>query len=133
MKYNTEDFNEWLVAKAKWAEQEIARKKGAEAELKLIMAQLPKEVVKVEVSYNGSGDNGNIDQVDFFDIKGSPVDVTDKGLIDFISNFTDNKLPDGWEIDDGSSGTLIIDVKTKKAKIFHSWNETSTRDETYEV
>src|SRR5438105_11350654 len=110
MKYNTEDFNEWLVAKAKWAEQEIAKKKSSAEELKTIIKQLPKEVVKVEVSYNGSGDNGNIDQVDFFDIKGSSVDVTDKGLIDFIFNFTDNNLPDGWEIDDGSSGTLIIDV-----------------------
>ena len=85
------------------------------------------------MGYNGSGDSGNIDEVNFYDIKGSAVDVTDKDLIEFISNYTEMKLPDGWEIDDGSSGTLVIDVKKKKAKILHSWNETATRDETFEV
>src|SRR5438105_12736424 len=133
MKYNTEDFNQWLVAKAKWAEQEIERRKASAEELKTIINKLPKEVAKVEVSYNGSGDSGNIDEVNFYDIKGSAVDVTDKDLIEFISNYTEMKLPDGWEIDDGSSGTLLIDVKKKKAKILHSWNETTTRDETFEV
>ena len=41
-------------------------------------------------------------------------------------------LPSGFEVDDGSQGTLTLDVATGRVSIQHQANVTETRDSTRE-
>jgi hypothetical protein len=87
-------------------------------EIKEILTTFPKEVYFISVSYDGSGDSGDFQDVYYED--------KDRQLIRFTvlpSNEEEsliNKLYDlleydygGWEINDGACGSFNIDVKNK--------------------
>lgn len=78
----------------------------------------------VVVEYNGSGDEGYIE-----DITASP----DKAAVEYPSPLYDDvqqvaydllsRHHGGWEINEGSNGTITINVKERKAVIHHGENE----------
>jgi hypothetical protein len=82
-------------------------------------------VREVVVSYDGAGDEGQIQSADF--TPESPAGYPE-GLADLIEEVTGYLLPGGWEINEGSSGHLIIDVVSGTHTLEHEWNE-SDEDE----
>ena len=42
-------------------------------------------------------------------------------------------LPGGWEINEGSNGHLIWDVKENKVQVFHNWNVQTIEEENSEA
>jgi hypothetical protein len=60
------------------------------------------------VSFNGGGDSGDIDDTIYFDNGRSRVGDFGK-LEDYLYDMLQNALP-GWEINDGSQGTFTIDL-----------------------
>ncbi len=72
------------------------------------------------MTYDGCGDDGQIEDIIYFDAEGQAIDREDKELDDAVEDYTFSLLPDGWEINDGSFGTLRIDARTQKAHIEHN-------------
>ena len=87
-------------------------------------------VAHIEAAYSGYGDSGAIDGVQYRDSAGLRVDrekiptavheALDKCLYEF--------LPAGFEINDGSQGTLSIDLSANVLTLNHGENELQTRE-----
>jgi hypothetical protein len=85
-------------------------------------------VAAVAVTYSGSGDEGNIDDVTASGPlsaggeSGPEVDLSDTlhDLVrDWVYDTLEGKQP-GWEINDGSQGTAVIDVAARTAQFDHA-------------
>ena len=104
---------------------------------------LARDIHFVEVEYDGQGDSGCIETVSYLDEKEElsqqpPISTdflpgwqtlvsrslnledgvmtrqeVDGTVEDFIEDFVYERLPDGWEINDGSFGTFMLDLKEK--------------------
>ncbi len=88
----------------------------------------------MEVAYSGYGDSGAIDGVQFRDPAGQRVERTSLpvDVIEQMENVLYELLPAGFEINDGSQGTLTLDVQTAKVTLNHQENYTETRDSSQE-
>lgn len=121
------------------------------------------KVTSISVSYTGSGDSGQVDSVDAFskDEKEVSLEGTKVTIVNLSSKFNqktkkfeekeakqETSLGDalreivydilemeypGWEINDGSSGNLRINVKDKKFKLEHTTYYTESKYEEKEV
>ena len=115
---------------------EEARLETAKAALKReIIPRLKKwGVAKLKVEYSGYGDSGAINCIEYLDAQGQPVNMdlvrsaSDPEIERMIYEF----LPSGFEINDGSQGTLTVDVTAGTATIEHGENYTETRNSTQE-
>ena len=106
---------------------------------------LAKNVCKVVAHYDGSGDSGCINDVDYLDAEDSVIEAdlsfahpymtllpgfkthksttnadgkwcqeeVDGTVNDFIEDFVYDRLPGGWEINEGSFGQFELDLKEK--------------------
>ena len=119
-------------------------------------------VKKCIIRYSGSGDSGNLDEPDFgagvvvedvkieqthvtmdYDLSGGGFRRTHKvneprlvGLREAIENLCYSKLEEshgGWEIDEGSQGSFVIDVEAGTIEWHHETNivEIETSGETF--
>jgi hypothetical protein len=82
-------------------------------------------VREVIVGYDGAGDDGQIQRPDF--TPESPIGYPE-GLADLIEEATGYLLPGGWEINEGSSGHLLIDVASGTHSLEHEWNESDEEE-----
>ena len=91
-------------------------------------------VANIEAAYSGYGDSGAIDGLQFRDAAGQRVDRASlpKDVIEQLENCVYEFLPAGFEINDGSQGTLTLDVTTGRVSIQHQANYTETHDSTRE-
>jgi hypothetical protein len=91
-------------------------------------------VANIEAAYSGYGDSGAIDGTQFRDPAGQRVDraAIPSNVLEQLENAIYEFLPAGFEINDGSQGTLTLDVQTAKVTIQHQENYTETRDSTRE-
>ena len=91
-------------------------------------------VANIEAAYSGYGDSGAIDGIQFRDSAGQRVDraCLPKDVIEELETCVYEFLPAGFEINDGSQGTLTIDVQTTKVTLAHQENYTETRNSTQE-
>ena len=107
--------------------------KNARAELKKFCELLtPFKVDFVELEYDGCGDSGAIERVNFISgvtqYKGRLPrnkfsSAWSKEKIDFKEALEETCyqfLPDGWEINEGSFGKLVIDVTKKSIRVEHN-------------
>ena len=115
---------------------EQARLNEAKSRLRTqIVPQLVQHrVANIEAAYSGYGDSGAIDGLQFRDAAGQRVDRASlpKDVIEQLENCVYEFLPAGFEIDDGSQGTLTLDVATGRVSIQHQANVTENRDSTRE-
>ncbi len=86
-------------------------------------------VIRAELSYAGCGDDGCIEDTSFFP---EAVDVP-KELREIVESWTEAVLPEGYEINEGGQGTVLIDVEDAKGQINHGWNVITTESETYRI
>ena len=91
-------------------------------------------VANIEAAYSGYGDSGAIDGLQFRDAAGQRVDRASvpQDVIEQLENYVYEFLPSGFEVDDGSQGTLTLDVATGRVSIQHQANVTETRESTRE-
>ena len=91
-------------------------------------------VANIEAAYSGYGDSGAIDGLQYRDAAGQRVDreTIPTTLVEELENVLYEFLPAGFEINDGSQGTLTLDVLTGKATIQHQENYTASNDSTRE-
>jgi hypothetical protein len=91
-------------------------------------------VANIEAAYSGYGDSGAIDGIQYRDAAGQRVDRASlpKDVIEQLENVLYEFLPAGFEINDGSQGTLTLDAQTAKVTIQHQENYTESRDSTRE-
>ena len=121
---------------AQYRQQEVARLDTAKARLKTEIIPRLKQwgVSKVRAEYSGYGDSGCIDGITYLDAHDQPVNMdlvraaSDPDIEDVLYEF----LPAGFEINDGSQGTLTLDVLTGKVTIQHQENYTASNDSTRE-
>ena len=115
---------------------EQARMEDAKKRLRTeIIPSLAKHrVANIEAAYSGYGDSGAIDGIQYRDEAGVRVERTTlpTPLVEQLENVLYEFLPAGFEINDGSQGTLTLDVRTAKVTLAHQENYTETRDSTRE-
>jgi hypothetical protein len=82
---------------------------------------LPGEkITKLYVEYSGGGDSGHWDKemgVETESGKNKRIPITLQ-----ISDWVDSNLPGGWEIDEGSTGTVNFNFETGEINLIHQWN-----------
>ena len=121
---------------AHYHQSEQARLEQAKAKLRteILPALVQHRVANVEAAYSGYGDSGAIDGLQYRDAAGQRVDRASlpKGVIEQLENVLYEFLPAGFEINDGSQGTLTLDVLTGKVTIKHQENYTASNDSTRE-
>lgn len=121
---------------AQYRQQEVARLDTAKARLKTEIIPRLKQwgVSKVRAEYSGYGDSGCIDGIAYLDAQDQPVNMavvlpaSNPAIEDVLYEF----LPAGFEINDGSQGTLTIDVAAGTVTLEHGENYTETRGSTQE-
>jgi len=121
---------------AHYHQSEQARLEQAKAKLRteILPALVQHRVANVEAAFSGYGDSGAIDGLQYRDAAGQRVDreTIPATLVEELENVLYEFLPAGFEINDGSQGTLTLDVVTGKATIQHQENYTASRDSTQE-
>ena len=121
---------------AHYHQSEQARLEQAKAKLRteILPALVQHRVANVEAAYSGYGDSGAIDGLQYRDAAGQRVDreTIPATLVEELENVLYEFLPAGFEINDGSQGTLTLDVLTGKVTIQHQENYTESRDSTRE-
>lgn len=107
--------------------------------LKLYFSELG--FTRIEAHFSGSGDSGDIDSILFLreGERGQDIDYKesqkryaeiDGNVMDFFRDMIDaitNGIEDWWN-NDGGGGTIIIELKTFKYKIYNYINITQTED-----
>ncbi len=128
-----DDFQQILL-QMQQAEQVKQEQSKQKLRTEILPALRPLQVANIEAAYSGSGDSGAIDGVQFRDRKGIRIErstipaALKESLEDTLYEF----LPAGFEINDGSQGTLTVDVQAGTVKLDHQENYTSTLDSTVE-
>ena len=121
---------------AHYHQSEQARLEQAKAKLRteILPALVQHRVANLEAAYSGYGDSGAIDGLQYRDAAGQRVDreTIPATLVEELENVLYEFLPAGFEINDGSQGTLTLDVLTGKVMIQHQENYTASNDSTRE-
>lgn len=77
---------------------------------------------EITITYHGYGDEGHIEDIVPFPLP-EGMEMSHE-LQQELESFAYDVLEanfGGWEINEGSDGTITIDVKARKAKIHHGW------------
>lgn len=117
---------------ADYLEREQRQRDAAKTALLTLLDQLRAAgVSQVSAQFNGYGDEGSIDYVDFFDVGGQSLGVKDQ--FPKLEESFYALLPQGFDQQEGSSGTVTLDVDRGNITVDVGWNVTTTENEHYEV
>ena len=125
---------EQLIADMNRSEAERQRDNSRKLREEILPQFAALKVANIEVSYSGYGDSGAIDGCQYRDSDGSRVDraLIPTSLVESLESCVYEFLPAGFEINDGSQGTVTIDVPRGTVTIEHQENYTESRDSTRE-
>ncbi|HEV2416487.1 MAG TPA: hypothetical protein VGX94_01650 [Terriglobia bacterium] len=119
---------------ADFEERRRQEKKAAKAALLAIVEQLRiLRISQVCAIFNGYGDEGMIDSVEFLDAQGELVTSVRPERFRNLQESFYRLLPAGYEQNEGSSGTVSLDVEHGYVVVDVNWNVTTTENERYEV
>ncbi len=125
-------LNDWNMRIAKARDE-------AYKDLLSALSKLDQNLTRIEVDYDGAGDSGSIEGIEFFSTKGGKemkVEVGEGEIRNAVEEFVYAQLEDrysGWEINDGSQGKVTIDVTNGKATFEHEWNVIETQEDNKEA
>jgi len=119
-------------------EKEAAKKAQTNQAMKKLLEILRNDSVnKIVVDWDGHGDDGSIQRIAFVRSDGTQVEQdlrwsSEKkgfvsGGVDTIKDFVFDMVPAGWETDEGSFGTCLIDVRTGEYDFRHVWGNGKPR------
>lgn len=119
---------------ADFEERQRQEKNAAKAALLAIVEQLRiLRVSQVCATFNGYGDEGMIESIEFLDAQGKPATGVQAEQFSHLQDSFYSLLPDGYEQNEGSSGTVSLDVEHGRVMVDVNWNFTATENERYEV
>jgi hypothetical protein len=108
------------------------RRTAAEGKGKVFALLAPLGAMRLLVEYDGSGDEGAIEE---FVCRGP-----DDALIDLpalvceaVEDFVYRSLPCGWEINEGSYGTVEFDIEARKVEYCHGQRVIEICESAWEV
>lgn len=88
-----------------------------------------KGVAKIVITYSGSGDSGQVDDVEARALDEVEADMKlDHKLVEQLENWAYGIIPAGFENEDGGYGRVEIDLATLKATLYHTDYITETVD-----
>ena len=122
-----EDKAQFDVFLAKWEVGRLDRKAKAKEDLYLLLDQYP-NITAIEVIFDGCGDSGQVEDIEYSGVTADDLIPRKQDLDDAVEEYVYSILPGGWEVNDGSFGTIRIDVKAKTADCDFSWRTTGTED-----
>lgn len=112
----------------------------------------PLGITLIEVTYDGYGDSGTVENITFFinekEYKKDLPSVKFESLFKYpgskapkvdireiVDEICCSLLPDGWQDNDGSFGTLWIDVKEKTLKLQYNerYTDYNTSEEVFDL
>lgn len=115
-----------MAEQESWQEREARERKESEIRFRTACEVLERlRVQTVEVEYDGSGDEGFIQTIRY---QPEPPAGIPEGLQHQIEDFAHRRLPGGWEINEGSYGTMRIDIHTREADCDHHWRDPDPSD-----
>jgi hypothetical protein len=76
---------------------------------------------EIEVTYDGYGDSGQLNEDNF----SNEIEYLIYEIIDYFHS--------GWEINEGSSGTVVLDFENKKVKVIHFQNYEDSFEQTLDT
>ena len=80
--------------------------------------------------YDGYGDSGSIESFTFLDRHGRELKVAPR-MAERVDDLACAILPGGWEINEGSMGTITLNVMTRRIHVDHKWRIESTEEESF--
>ena len=91
-------------------------------------------VANIEAAFSGYGDSGAIDGLQYRDKAGLRVerDKIPAALKEQLENVLYEFLPAGFEINEGSQGTLTLDIPANRITLTHQENDAGSHDSTVE-
>lgn len=121
---------------AHFHETEQARLESAKNTLRteILPGLIQHRVANIEAAYSGYGDSGAIDGVQYRDAAGTRIDRAEisQELKESLEACLYEFLPQGFEINEGSQGTLTIDVQANRISVQHQENYTATSESSQE-
>ena len=106
----------------------------AKLRTEIIPALVASGVANIQAAFSGYGDSGAIDGLQYRDKSGLRVerDKIPAPLKEQLENVLYEFLPAGFEINDGSQGTLTLDISASRITLTHQENDTASHDSTRE-
>jgi hypothetical protein len=92
--------------------------------------------VQIVAAFSGSGDEGWVNEVHYIADLKTMAELEEKDIPaehKLGENAFYPLLPAGFEINEGSSGTVTVDCKSGRAQVSTDWNQITTTNESYEV
>ena len=94
-------------------------------------------ISKIEIEYNGGGDDGCIDEVRFEDINENPINVKMEGEVesawdDLLYNMVSDNVEWDWINNDGGYGQMIIDCTKTPWDVKINHTQRITEDHYYD-
>ena len=127
------ELHEILFGYARDAESSLERAK-TRLRTEVIPVLNKHRVANIEAAYSGSGDEGAIDGLQYRDAAGQRVErkTLPPETIEALEACLYEFLPEGFEINDGSQGTLTLDLPSGRLSIQHQENYTATSESSRE-
>jgi hypothetical protein len=117
---------------AQYEERRGKEKRAAKDTLLALIDQLRAAgVSEVIATFSGYGDEGSIETIEFLDVARRAIVLKDQ--FPKLEETFSALLPDGFEDNDGSSGTLTLNIEQACIAVDIDWNVTTTENEHYEV
>ena len=106
----------------------------AKLRIEIMPALVAFGVANIEAAYSGYGDSGAIDGIQYRDKSGLRVqrETIPAGLTEELETCLYEFLPAGFEINEGSQGTLTLDIAASRITLTHQENDTGSPDSTVE-
>lgn len=105
-------------------------------QIEALFAELEsRNVASVTATYNGGGDDGAIEEIDFEPVAGADipdgVDPLSGVDVDHLAFTLVNLEHSGWENNSGGRGEVVFDVEAKEARVSHSDFSMGTREDPF--
>ena len=106
----------------------------AKLRTEIIPALVASGVANIQAAFSGYGDSGAIDGLQYHDKSGMRVqrETIPAALKEQLENVLYEFLPAGFEINEGSQGTLTLDISASRITLTHQENDTGSHDTTRE-
>lgn len=88
-------------------------------------------IVQIRADYDGYGDSGDFDSIVFLDKDDNPIDCPEDVDEHRIKDVMFYYLPGGFEGNEGSFGTLVVDIPTASICAEHKWRYIETEEELF--
>lgn len=114
---------QWLADYQRQRQQQVQH--AQDEFMQLIEELAHRQVVRVELIYDGYGDSGAIEEILALDASGQPVELP-QALRQQLTAAAEEILPAGWENNEGAFGQLVLDIPARKLTRQHNWRVEST-------